>query len=98
MWPSLGFPGRCRKPTLAGTSIVLLVGFLSLTRTHTGGHFLHPIGQKFGPPMCGSQFKVSGQPEIWTGCVQDDGFRKLGMQEKPVSIDPTVNEVEKAEH
>ena len=26
------------------------------------------------------------QTEIWTGRVQDDGFRELGMEEKPVSI------------
>ena len=42
--------------------------------------------------------KLSCQPEIWTGRVQDDGFRKLGMEEKPVSIDPTVNKIEKAEN
>jgi hypothetical protein len=41
---------------------------------------------------------LSCHPKIWTGSVQDDGFWKLGMEEKPVSIDPTVNEVEKAEN
>lgn len=45
-----------------------------------------------------SLLNLSRQPEIWTGRVQDDGFRELGMEEKPVSIDPTVNKVEKAEN
>ena len=44
-----------------------------------------------------SQPKVSCQPEIWTRRVQDDGFGELGMEEKPVSIDPTVNKIEEAE-
>jgi hypothetical protein len=42
--------------------------------------------------------KLSCQTEIWTGRVQDDRFRELGMEEKPVSIDPPVNKVEKAEN
>jgi hypothetical protein len=44
-----------------------------------------------------SQPKLSCQTEIWTGRVQDDGFGELGMEVKPVSIDPTVNKVEEAE-
>ncbi len=38
LWPLPGFPGGCRKLTLAGTAIALKVSFLALPRTHTGGH------------------------------------------------------------
>ena len=36
-WPRPGFPGRCRKLTLAGGTIAPRVGFLTPPRIHTGG-------------------------------------------------------------
>ena len=42
--------------------------------------------------------KSSCRPEVWTGRVQDDGFREFGMEEEPISTDAAVDKVEKAEY
>lgn len=39
LWPGPGFPGGCRKLTLAGGTIASSVRFLAPPRNHTGGHF-----------------------------------------------------------
>jgi hypothetical protein len=49
-WPLPGFPGGCRKLTLAGMAIALKVSFLALPRTHTGGQQL-PLTVSTKPPL-----------------------------------------------
>ncbi len=72
-WRLPGFPGGCRKLTLAGTAIAPKVSFLALPRTHTRGR----------ERTTGHGIAV---PDIYTdaGRVSDRPLGTVGRRARPV--------------